>query len=255
MNLTSAVIHNAKVLGIGTLALNTQRRIAVLLAHYQKENGLVEDGKYGPETERVLNGLLADYTRPTEALPIQWAPFNGPLVVRPRTRAEIRAMFGNPDKDGALDKQWEKDNIVRVHGEAAFLPVLAETWFPVHKMLEPYFREAFMRAETSAPGYIQRPGTFGFVFRHTRHDPDLPLSLHSWGIACDINPKNNSAKFFEPGETPEPWSQKWWNTWPNGMPKAVVDAFTSCGFSWGGYWKGFADPMHFEWCGRREVQV
>lgn len=185
-------------------------------------------------------------------------PFDGPLKYRPHTRAEVIHLFGDPTRGGLYlkvpDPKWEKANIVDVHGDAAFLPVLAPSYFPIHRLIEPYAREAFRRAELAAPGHIQRKGTWGYNFRHMRHDPKMPLSYHSYGIAIDINPDNNRAKTFGPGKTPKPWSAQWWKHWPQGLPEGVVEAFESCGFAWGGRWKGYVDNMHFEWRGN-DVQV
>lgn len=52
-------------------------------------------------------------------------------------------------------------------------------------------------------------------------------SLHSWGMAVDINYIGN-----EMGEVPE-------------MPPELVACFTDAGFDWGGNWK-LPDGMHFQ---------
>jgi len=58
------------------------------------------------------------------------------------------------------------------------------------------------------------------------------LSLHSWGIALDINPERNP----QGGDSD--------------IPPAVIDIFKKHGFFWGGDWTGQdRDPMHFEWYG------
>ncbi len=57
-------------------------------------------------------------------------------------------------------------------------------------------------------------------------------SLHSWGIALDINPDRNPQ-----GDGSD-------------IPKEVVNIFKANGFFWGGDWPGSdLDPMHFEWYG------
>lgn len=57
-------------------------------------------------------------------------------------------------------------------------------------------------------------------------------SLHSWGIAIDINPGTNP----QGGDSD--------------IPKEVIDIFRKHGFFWGGDWPGRdRDPMHFEWYG------
>ena len=188
-----------------------------------------------------------------------WAPFDGPLAKRPRNRAEVVEMFGDPTRGGLYmrkaDPTWVKLSIVECRGPDAFLPVLAKAYFPVHRLVEPYMREAFRRAELAAPGYIGRPGTWGYNFRRIRHSVTGPLSYHAYGIAVDVNPDDNRAVTFAPGKTPAPWSPEWNRIWPRGMPLEVVEAFESCGFSWGGRWKGFSDPMHLEWVSKREAKV
>jgi len=52
-------------------------------------------------------------------------------------------------------------------------------------------------------------------------------SLHSWGVAVDVNAAWN--KF---GQRPT-------------MPASVVKCFTDAGFDWGGTWS-FPDGMHFQ---------
>ena len=53
------------------------------------------------------------------------------------------------------------------------------------------------------------------------------MSLHSWGIAIDIN-----AAWNRFGKKPT-------------MSKELVDCFANAGFSWGGYWRT-PDGMHFQ---------
>lgn len=53
-------------------------------------------------------------------------------------------------------------------------------------------------------------------------------SLHSWGIAIDINAFENS--LGTKGK----------------MSKGMVECFTDAGFKWGGNFKNRKDPMHFE---------
>jgi hypothetical protein len=196
-------------------------------------------------------------TTPIQAAP--FVPFDGPLSDRPNTRKEVIAMFGDPSRGGLYkvkaDPTWQAQNIVELHGDKAFLPILASRYFPIHHDIEPYAREAFRRAEEAVPGYIQRAGTWGYNFRHMRHDPKKPLSNHSWGIAIDVNPDDNRAKDFGAGKRPELWGADWLKRWPRGLPPRVVEAFESCGFAWGGRWKGYCDPMHFEFLGARDVQV
>lgn len=62
-------------------------------------------------------------------------------------------------------------------------------------------------------------------------------SLHSWGIAIDINPDRNP---YELGNYDAPTTD---------IPQSIIDIFKKHGFFWGGDWPGERDPMHFEWYG------
>lgn len=62
-------------------------------------------------------------------------------------------------------------------------------------------------------------------------------SLHSWGIAIDINPETN------------PYQSRNWGPPETDIPGPIIDIFKKYGFAWGGDWPGERDPMHFEWYG------
>ena len=63
--------------------------------------------------------------------------------------------------------------------------------------------------------------------RYIGRDPSNGLSLHSWGIAVDLNVPGNLR-----GTVGE-------------MDRRVVAIFKKWGFAWGGDWN-YTDPMHFE---------
>jgi hypothetical protein len=59
------------------------------------------------------------------------------------------------------------------------------------------------------------------------------LSLHSYGIAIDVNPQSNGQ-----------------GSGRGDIPQSIIDVFHKNGFQWGGDWEGRTnDPMHFEWYG------
>lgn len=60
-------------------------------------------------------------------------------------------------------------------------------------------------------------------------------SLHSYGIAIDINPSRNPATGSGVVQTD--------------IPQKIIDIFRQNGFIWGGEWVGERDAMHFEWYG------
>jgi hypothetical protein len=187
-------------------------------------------------------------------------PFDGPETARPRNRAEVIAFAGDPTRGGEYltpehpDPTWVKANIREFHGDDAFIAALAGRYFPIHRRIASYAREAFVRAESVHPGYVSAKGTWGFNFRRIGRFAKI-WSYHAYGIAIDVNPDDNRAIQFEPGRCPKPWSPEWCRLWPAGVPRELVLAFESCGFSWGGWWTGFCDPMHFEWMGARTSKV
>ncbi len=63
--------------------------------------------------------------------------------------------------------------------------------------------------------------------RYINRSPEYGLSLHSWGIAVDLNVPGNQR-----GTVGE-------------MDRQVVAIFKEWGFAWGGDWS-YTDPMHFE---------
>lgn len=63
------------------------------------------------------------------------------------------------------------------------------------------------------------------------------MSLHSWGIALDINPLRNPYQGNIDGPT------------STDIPQPIIDTFKKHGFFWGGDWEGYRDAMHFEWYG------
>lgn len=177
-------------------------------------------------------------TRPISHDPPQWMP---PLDVLPKSRSEVYAVFGDPGQ-GKPSKRYQRERMTIAKG-------LPGTWnsgrgrLYCHRLAEPYLRRALELAE--AWGVIEEISRMGcYVHRHQRHDPNRPLSYHSWGIALDINPRQNRAQRFAMPR--EPWSPLWREAWPDGLSRELVRCFEEAGWSWGGRWRRFVDPMHFE---------
>lgn len=231
----------------------TIEQITELVRFWQENHELTIDGFCGPDTRASIDTLLMPIAAPDE-----WDDWQGSIEDQPSSRQEVYGLFGNPGS-GSLSKRWYRDNIVELHSNNGNrLPgAPSHQYIHLNKKVEPYVREALRRAQITAPEFvITRIGSFNF--RHIRHDKRQPLSMHSWGIALDINPTENRGKVFKRGDAPEPWSPEWMAIWPSSVPEAFVKAMRSCGFAWGGDWDGdglasdhkFIDPMHFEWVDR-----
>ena len=124
--------------------------------------------------------------------------------------------------DGTIepDARWVRANIVTVT-----VPILGRV--TCHRLIVPQLRRAL--AEVQAAGLAGLIHSYDgcYVPRFIERDPSHPISLHTWGIAIDIDAATN----------------------PRGgrgtMDARVVNAFKRWGFRWGGDWS-YTDPMHFE---------
>lgn len=94
----------------------------------------------------------------------------------------------------------------------------------------PYLQAVVNDIRNSGTTYqFRRIGTYNW--RNNVNSPNQ-LSLHSFGIAIDINDDVNC------------------NGCTNSdFPDTVINAFKQHGFRWGGDYRGTKDPMHFEWLG------
>ena len=135
---------------------------------------------------------------------------------------------------GTFSYRWFADGAVRPDPAWVAANIRTET-VPIlgsvtgHRVLFPQLRGALR--EVVARGLADRihPDEFGgcYVPRFIGRDPKKGLSLHTWGIAVDLNVPDNQR-----GTTGE-------------IDPDVVAIFKKWGFAWGGDWS-WTDPMHFE---------
>lgn len=71
------------------------------------------------------------------------------------------------------------------------------------------------------------------------------LSLHSFGIAIDLNPRQNPMVIGEAAHPSGAAYDASGNT-PGTVTKEIVDLFAKYGFDWGGDWKNLKDYQHFQ---------
>jgi hypothetical protein len=118
---------------------------------------------------------------------------------------------------------WERRHMVIVPS----LPGVARRLYVNRAIVEPLTR--------ALAACVALPISYGvrsigcFAPRGKRGNPSS-LSLHSYGLAVDINSDTNPMRAPIVRDIPDAW----------------VAAFEAVGWTWGGRWR-MPDPMHFQW--------
>ena len=150
-------------------------------------------------------------------------------------RAALVAAFGDldvadgkilsatmPDGRTLTGNQWES----RFMAIVPSMPLVPRRLYMNKAIVEP-LTLALAACEALRDGYKLR--TIGcFAPRGKRGNPSS-LSLHSYGIAVDINSDTNPMRAPIQCDIPQAW----------------IDAFCALGWTWGGKWRT-PDPMHFQ---------
>lgn len=127
-------------------------------------------------------------------------------------------------EDGTVapDPAWVAQNIR--YGEVPILGTVR-----CHKAMLPQLRGALREVVSRGLADEVNPDEYAGCYypRFIGRDPAKGLSLHSWGIAVDLNVPGNQR-----GTVGE-------------IDRDVVAIFKKWGFAWGGDWR-WTDPMHFE---------
>jgi len=128
----------------------------------------------------------------------------------------------NPDGTINPDPAWIKEYI-----RTEQVPIIGTV--TCNKGMLPQLRAALDEIQRMGLADKIHPDEYAGCYypRYINHDPSYGLSLHSWGIAVDLNvPENQRGT-------------------PGNMDPRVVAIFKKWGFAWGGDWH-YTDPMHFE---------
>ena len=122
-----------------------------------------------------------------------------------------------------IDPDWVARNIVRER-----VPILGGE-VVCHRLMVAQLRGALQEVADRGLAHLIDPGQYGgcWVPRHIDWNPSKALSMHSWGLAVDLNVSTNGL-----GQPPQ-------------MDPRVVEIFDRWGFVWGGRWTR-PDGMHFE---------
>ena len=147
-----------------------------------------------------------------------------PEAVGEATGSLIGTMDFKILEDGFIkpEREWVRQNIT-----TAEVPIIGEV--TCHRLLVPQLHAALNEIIEEGLGDLIRPDDYGgcYVPRFIDRDPSLPLSMHAFGLAVDVNVSTNLL-----------------GTKGDQDPR-VVAIFEKWGFAWGGYWDR-PDPMHFE---------
>lgn len=150
----------------------------------------------------------------------------------PHGFAEVKRVFGDIDKyvllDGTISPKWEEENISRVSlpqglpYESALVARVA-----VHKLLYDVVKGVFQTIHQR--GLWPKLHEYGGAYCYRKQRGANVRSLHSWGIAIDLNPEENQLGTL------------------GVMDQDIISAFEAYGFEWGGNFINRKDPMHFQY--------
>lgn len=148
----------------------------------------------------------------------------------PRNNAQFLATYGRIAVQTAPDG---RARIVRQSPPFALVPVDLPLFDrrTVHVVVADDLVDICQELETLvSAGMIVKPTWDGcFVPRHKGWNPKRGLSLHTWGIAVDLNAADNPMRTA------------------GKMNRLIVQCFERRGWTWGGRWSPKnCDPMHFQ---------
>lgn len=132
------------------------------------------------------------------------------------THLDCMQKYGNPEKELFM-RLWD----VPAHLEIGVIPKRLYCNIDIVKPLELAFGKLI------ATGYVDELKTWDGCFNIRKKRSGGTPSLHSWGVAIDLN-----AAWNRMGKEPT-------------LSQGFVDCFKGAGFDWGGEWSR-TDPMHFQ---------
>ncbi|MBW3647851.1 MAG: M15 family metallopeptidase, partial [Actinobacteria bacterium] len=152
------------------------------------------------------------------------APVSNPVALL--TGAKAAKAFGAfsyryfPDGTIEPDARWVRANI-----QSATLPIMGRV--TCHKLMIPQLRGALQAVVDAGLGDQLKTFDGCYVPRFIESNPENSISLHTWGIAIDMDAATNYRGIR------------------GTMHPEIVNIFKRWGFRWGGDW-AYTDPMHFE---------
>lgn len=180
-----------------------------MIKDVQAALGLIVDGEAGPKTWAAIHARIC----PRVGAAAQPARrITGGIL----THLDCMAVFGEPEKEKGM-VLWDIPN----HLEIGVIP---KKLYCNKAMVAPLTKAFEALIKTGAVSDLK---TWGGCFNIRSKRGSRTPSLHSWGVAIDIN-----AAWNRMGQTPT-------------ISQKLVDCFRDAGFDWGGDWSS-PDGMHFQ---------
>ncbi len=186
---------------------------------------LVSTGQLTPSAiADELRGILGDRAT-MKTLALEFADALQTAVLTGGSVSEAVGHFSYTDgPDGTIrpDQGW-----VSAYIRTEQVPILGTV--TCNRAMLPQLRGALAEVVRNGLESAIHPGEYAGCYypRYINRTASYGLSLHSWGIAVDLNVPGNQR-----GTVGE-------------MDRRVVEIFKRWGFAWGGDWN-YTDPMHFE---------
>jgi hypothetical protein len=125
-----------------------------------------------------------------------------------------------PDGTIQPDTAWVRANV-----RTETVPIMGRV--TCHRLMLPQLRGALQDVVDAGLAHTLKTYDGCYVPRFIERNPENSISLHTWGIAIDMDAASNYRGIR------------------GTMHPEVVTIFKRWGFRWGGDWK-YTDPMHFE---------
>ena len=231
--LTLGTQDDAPEVHIGAYAPLSKRISAVVTRPRGEQIGMTGDNALlvstGRLTPSVLTGRMQRILGDSASLQVLALEFDVDVdqtaVLAGTSAADAVGSFrytAHPSGRITPDQGWVDANI-----RTEEVPLLGQV--TCHKVMLVQLRAALSEVVRSGLADEIHPDEYAGCYfpRFIGYDPAKGLSLHSWGIAVDLNVPGNLR-----GTVGE-------------MDRGVVAIFKKWGFAWGGDWN-YTDPMHFE---------
>jgi hypothetical protein len=192
-------------------ALGLPQATGMLLTAGKDKDPVALAGK----VEKLAGGASVDLLTPPAANPVAF-------LTGSRAAKAFGAFSYRYFPDGTIqpDARWVRENI-----RTATLPIMGRV--TCHRLMIPQLRGALQDVVDAGLQDTLTSYDGCYVPRFIERNPENSISLHTWGIAIDMDASTNYRGIA------------------GDMHPEVVNIFKRWGFRWGGDWQ-YTDPMHFE---------